>query len=361
MADVRYWLGFNLVPRIGPVRLRALLHYFGDIEAAWQAEPAALRAAGLAQDALDHLLALRPRLDLDSVLARVEALGLRVLTWESPDYPTLLRNIAQPPPVLYVKGAMIPTDEFAVAVVGTRHASAYGKEVARRLAQGLAENGVTVISGLALGIDGIAHRAALEAGGRTVAVLACGLDTVYPYSHRELAERIVASGALVSDYPVGTRPEAVNFPPRNRLISGLSLGTLVVEAGIKSGALITARFALEQGRETFAVPGNIYNQSSGGTNALIQAGEAKLVTSVDDILEELNLTMVSHQAEVREIVPETPEERALLAHVGPEPVHVDELVRSSGMPTATVSSTLVMMELKGMVRRVDNTIYVLAH
>jgi len=361
MADVRYWLGFNLVPRIGPVRLRALLHYFGDIEAAWQAEPAALRAAGLAQDALDHLLALRPRLDLDAVLARVDALGLRVLTWESPDYPTLLRNIAQPPPVLYVKGAMIPTDEFAVAVVGTRHASAYGKEVARRLAQGLAENGVTVISGLALGIDGIAHRAALEAGGRTVAVLACGLDTVYPYSHRELAERIVASGALVSDYPVGTRPEAANFPPRNRLISGLSLGTLVVEAGIKSGALITARFALEQGRETFAVPGNIYNQSSGGTNALIQAGEAKLVTSVDDILEELNLTMVSHQAEVREIVPETPEERALLAHVGPEPVHVDELVRSSGMPTATVSSTLVMMELKGMVRRVDNTSYVLAH
>lgn len=361
MADVRYWLGFNMAPRIGPVRLRALVHHFGDVEAAWRADAAELRAAGLAQDALERLVALRPRLDLDAALARVTALGLKVLTWDSPDYPVLLRNIAQPPPVIYVKGAITPTDEFAVAVVGTRHASAYGKEVARRLARGLAENGVTVVSGLALGIDGVAHRAALDAGGRTLAVLACGLDTVYPSSHRELADRIVAAGALISDYPVGTRPEAVNFPPRNRLISGLSLGTLVVEAGIKSGALITVRFALEQGRETFAVPGNIYNQSSTGTNALIQAGEAKLVTSVNDILEELNLTMVSQHTEVREIVPETPEERTLLAHVGPEPVHLDDLVRASGLATATVSSTLVMMELKGMVRRVDNTSYILAH
>jgi len=361
MADLRYWLGFNMAPRIGPVRLRALVHYFGDVEAAWRADAAALRAAGLAQDALERLVALRSRLDLDAALARVNALGLKVLTWDSPDYPALLRNIAQPPPVIYVKGTIIPADEFAVAVVGTRHASAYGKEVARRLARGLAENGVTVVSGLALGIDGVAHRAALDGGGRTMAVLACGLDTVYPSSHRELADRIVTSGALISDYPVGTRPEAANFPPRNRLISGLSLGTLVVEAGIKSGALITVRFALEQGRETFAVPGNIYNQSSTGTNALIQAGEAKLVTSVNDILEELNLTMVSHHTEVREIVPETAEERALLAHVGPEPVHLDELVRASGLATATVSSTLVMMELKGMVRRVDNTSYILAH
>lgn len=361
MADVRYWVGFNMAPRIGPVRLRALLSYFGDIETAWRADAASLRAAGLAQDALERLLALRAHLDLDAAMARVTAAGLTVLTWDSPDYPPLLRNISQPPPVIYVKGAITTADEFAVAVVGTRHASAYGKEVARRLARGLAENGVTVVSGLALGIDGIAHRAALDAGGRTLAVLACGLDSVYPASHRELAERIIDSGALISDYPVGTRPEAVNFPPRNRLISGLSLGTLVVEAGIKSGALITVRFALEQGRETFAVPGNIYNQSSSGTNAIIQAGEAKLVTSVNDILEELNLTMVSQHTEVREIVPESAEERALLAHVGPEPVHLDELVRASGLATATVSSTLVMMELKGMVRRVDNTSYILAH
>ncbi len=177
----------------------------------------------------------------------------------------------------------------------------------------------------------------------------------------DLARQVVGSGAVVSEYPFGTRPEAGNFPARNRIISGLSLGTLVVEAGETSGALITAHYALEQGRETFAVPGNIYNRSSSGTNALLQAGEAKLVTSVNDILEELNLTMVSQHTEARAIVPETVEERTLLAHVGPEPVHLDELVRASGLTTATVSSTLVMMELKGMVRRVDNTRYILAH
>ncbi len=361
MSDIRYWLGFNLIPRIGPVRLNALLTYFGDLEQAWHADSTSLRAAGLPQDAVERLLYLRSRLDLDAELAKVHAQGLQLLTWESENYPPLLKNIAQPPPVLYVRGEITPADEWAVAVVGTRHASAYGKEVARRLAWGLAENGVTVVSGLALGIDGIAHRAALDAGGRTLAVLGCGLDTIYPSAHRELAERIACSGALISDYPLGTKPEANNFPPRNRIISGLSLGTLVVEAAPDSGALITLRFALEQGRETFAVPGNIYNRASMGTNALIQRGEAKLVTSVQDILEELNLTMAAQQSEVREVVPETPTERALLAYVGTEPIHLDELVRSSGLPTATVSSTLCMMELKGMVRRVDNMSYVLAH
>jgi len=361
MSDIRYWLGFNLVPRIGPVRLNALLSYFGDLERAWGADPVSLRAAGLPQDALERLLYTRARIDLAAELEKVSAQGIQLLSWESEGYPRLLTSIAQPPPLLYVCGEITPADEWAVAVVGTRHASVYGKEVAHRLARGLAENRVTVVSGLALGIDGIAHRATLEAGGRTLAVLGCGLDTIYPATHRELAEQIVRAGALISDYPLGTKPEPSNFPPRNRIISGLSLGTLVVEGALDSGALITLRFALEQGRETFAVPGNIYNRSSTGTNALIQRGEAKLVTSVQDILEELNLTMVAQQTEVREVVPETPTERALLAHVGSEPIHLDELVRSSGLPTATVSSTLCMMELKGMVRRVDNMSYVLAH
>jgi DNA processing protein len=358
MSDVRYWLGFNLVPRVGPVRLQALQQYFGDLELAWRADAATLRAAGLPQDALERLLYARQRLNLDAELAKVEALGLRLLTWESDDYPPLLKHIAQPPPLLYVRGQLTAADEWAVAVVGTRQPSAYGKEVTRRLAGDLARNGITVVSGLALGIDGLAHRAALEAGGRTLAVLGCGLDIIYPPSHSKLAEAIVEQGALISDYPLGTKPEAVNFPPRNRIISGLSLGTLVVEAGSKSGALITAQFALEQGRETFAVPGNIYNRASEGTNALIQRGEAKLVTKVQDILEELNLTMVAQQSEVREAMPETPEEKILLALVGPEPLHLDELVRQAGLPTATVSSTLCMMELKGLVRRVDHTCYV---
>jgi len=361
MSDVRYWLGFNLVPHIGPARIRALLAHLGDLETAWSANAATLRSCGLPQNAVEELVRGRARLDLDAELRRVQDLGLRLLTWDNPDYPSLLRQSDQPPPLLYVDGHISSEDDWAVAVVGTRHASAYGKQVASRFARGLAENGVTVVSGLALGIDGIAHRAALEAGGRTIAVLGCGLDTIYPDRHRDLAARIRTSGALVSDYPLGTKPEPGNFPPRNRIISGLSLGTLVVEAGIKSGALITVHFALDQGRETFAVPGNIYNRTSAGTNALLQRGEAKLVCAVEDVLEELNLSMVPQQRVVRELVPETPTEAALMTHVTSDPVHLDELVRRSGLPTETVSSTLCMMELKGLVRRVENMCYILAN
>jgi DNA processing protein len=243
-------------------------------------------------------------------------------------------------------------------MVGTRSPTTYGKEAAQRLAIALAENGVTVVSGLALGIDAVAHQAALEAGGRTLAVLGCGLDEVYPVRHRELAERIIQQGALLTDYPLGTRPQASNFPPRNRIISGLALGTLIVEAGERSGALITLQFALEQGRETFAVPGSIFSRMSAGTNAAIQRGEAKLVARVEDMLEELNLTMVSQQREVREILPETPLEETLLTCLGVEPTHIDAIVRQSGLATATVSSTLALMELKGMVQRADHMSYV---
>lgn len=360
MSDVRYWLGFNLVPHIGPARLRGLLDFFGGLESAWRADAANLRAAGLPQNAIEELQYRRQRIDLDRELRKVQERGLAILTWESEGYPSLLANIELPPPVLYVDGTITSEDAWAVAVVGTRHASAYGKQVAQRFAQGLAENGVTVVSGLALGIDGVAHRAALEAGGRTIAVLGCGLDTIYPERHQALAEDIRHAGALVSDYPLGTRPEPGNFPPRNRIISGLSLGTLVVEAGERSGALITIHYALDQGRETFAVPGNIYNLTSAGTNTLLQRGEAKLVTKVQDVLEELNLSMVAEQREIRQAVPESPTEAALLAHVGADPTHLDDLVRRSGLPTDMVSSTLCLMELKGLVRRVDNMCYVLA-
>ncbi len=360
MSDKKYWIGFQLVPGIGPVRLQALLDQYGDVRAAWHASAASLRAAGLNRAAVENLLYLRARVDLESELERLAEHGVQALSWDDSDYPKLLRDIDQPPPVLYVRGQLSPQDEFAVAIVGTRNASTYGKQVTERLAGGLAENGVTIVSGLALGIDGIAHRAALDAGGRTLAVLACGLDSVYPARHRSLGNRIMSSGALVSDYGLGIKPEARNFPPRNRLISGLSLGTVVVEAGARSGALITLQFALEQGRDTFAVPGNIHNRTSMGTNEAIQRGEAKLVTSVQDVLEELNLAMIVEQREVAEIVPENAAEKALLHWLGPDPVHIDELVRQAQLSTSEVSSTLCMMELKGMVRRVDQMSYILA-
>ena len=358
-ADLRYWLGFNLVPGIGPIRLRALLDYFGDLSAAWHASPAQLREAGLDRRSLDNLLKARATLSLDRELEKVQRAGVQLLTWDDEAYPRHLRNIYDPPPLLYVRGELRLEDDWAVAVVGTRHATVYGKEATRQLAGGLARNGITIVSGLARGIDAQAHRAALDAGGRTIAVLGCGVDIIYPPEHRHLAEEIIQHGALISEYALGTQPEGSNFPPRNRIISGLSLGVVIVEAGARSGALITADFAAEQGRDVFAVPGSIFQRRSEGCNRLIREGAIPAL-SVSDILEELNLTMVEQQAEVRAIVPATEMESRLLDHLSSEPMHVDELCRAVDLPISQVSSTLALMELKGMVRQVGGMNYVLA-
>ncbi len=356
----KYWLGFNLVRGIGPMKVRALLDHFGDLEAAWHAAAAELRQAGLDRRALSSLLTARPRLDLDAELGKLAQQGIKTLTWDDPDYPAHLRQIPDPPPLLYIRGELTSADEWAVAVVGTRRASAYGKTMTQRLVTDLALNQVTIVSGLARGIDAEAHRAALKAGGRTIAVLGCGLDLIYPPEHRNLAREVVERGALIGEYALGTHPEASNFPPRNRIISGLSLGVLVVEAGLKSGALITADYAADQGRDVFAVPGNLFVRSSAGTNRLIQEG-AKLVMGAEDILEELNLMMVAQQAEVRAVVPESQTEALLLQYLSLEPVHVDEISLQSGLPIADVTSNLALMELKGMVRQVGGMNYVLMH
>lgn len=359
IQDLRYWIGFNVVRGIGPTRLRALLDYFGDLESAWHASEMALRSAGLDRRSLESLLAARSSLDLDTVLAQIEDEGAHILTWESAAYPRLLLEINAPPPVLYVKGALTEADAWAVGVVGTRRASVYGREVARRLSGSLARNGITIVSGMARGIDAEAHRAALSNGGRTIAVLGCGVDLVYPPEHRKLAREIEKNGALVSDYPLGTKPEGRNFPPRNRIISGLSLGVLVVEAGRRSGALITADYAAEQGRDVFAIPGSIMTKGSVGTNTLIQDG-AKLVLTPEDMLEELNLTMVAEQVEAQQLLPTNETEAALLDKLSTEPVHVDDLQRQMAMPISQVTSTLAMMELKGLVRQVGGMKYITA-
>ena len=359
MSEVKYWIGFNIVRGIGPARFQTLLDHFGDLHSAWEATADQLRAAGLDGRALKELLGTRQKLDLDVEVARLEKAGVRVLTWQSPDYPDRLRNIYHPPPVLYLRGSLAPADEWAVAVVGTRRATVYGKEATRHIAGELARAGVTVISGLARGIDTAAHQAALDAGGRTIAVLGSGVDVVYPAENRRLVQRILGQGAVLSEYALGRPPEAGNFPPRNRVISGLSLGVVVVEAGERSGALITADYAAEQGRDVFAVPGNMFNRASRGCNRLIQQG-AKLVLSVEDILEELNLTMVAQQLELQAVVPENETESLVLNFLSSQPLHVDELVRQTGLPTSEVSSTLALMELKGMVRQVSGMNYVLA-
>jgi DNA processing protein len=358
MSELKYWLGFNYVNGIGPAKVQALLGRFPTLADAWAADDTQLREIGFDARAIQSLNETRRTLDLDRYVAEVQATGAQLLTWESADYPALLREIPTPPPLLFVRGQFEVVDRWAVAVVGTRRLSAYGRQAAHELANGLARAGVTIVSGLARGIDAIAHRAALEAGGRTIAVMACGIDKVYPPEHRQLAHDIAdGHGAVITEYPFGAEPESGHFPARNRLISGLALGVLVVEAGERSGALITARNAIEQSRDVFAVPGSIYSPSSVGPNQLIQSG-AKLVRHVDDILEELNLQMVTDQAVARVALPDTAEEAALLAQLSSEPRHVDDLGRLTGLPSSLISSTLTLMELKGMVQQVGGMQYV---
>ncbi len=360
MDDVKYWVGFNAVTGIGPVRFKRLLDHFGDAGSAWQASRGELEAAGLDSRLIESLLDARESLSLEEEVARLEQEGASVLTWEDQAYPPRLRQIHSSPPALYVKGEILPQDEWAVAVVGTRSATRYGRQMVEEIAGDLARSGITVVSGLARGIDSLAHRAALRAGGRTIAVLGCGIDVVYPSEHRDLAGRVTERGAVITEYPLGTKPEAGNFPPRNRIISGLSLGALVVEAGKRSGALITADFALEQGREVFALPGNVNSSKSQGTNRLIRDGAAKLIISVEDILEELNLTMVERHQEVRSVVPEDEREARILQYMSTQPLHVDEIGQRTSLPISEVTSTLAMMELKGMVRQVGGMNYVVA-
>jgi DNA processing protein len=358
-TDTRYYLGFNLVSGIGPIRLARLIEHSGSIEAAWNAAPSDLAAAGMDAKSSATLLAARAKLDLDAELERTITAGVRLVTIADSDYPSLLAQAPYPPPLLYVRGALDSADDWALAIVGTRSPTSYGKEVTHRLATDLASSGITIVSGLALGIDSIAHRAAVEAGGRTIAVLGCGVDIPYPVRNWQLAERIITQGALVSEFPLGTKPAPTNFPPRNRIISGLALGTLVTEAGSKSGALITVDFALEQGRDVFAVPGPIFSKTSLGANQLIRHG-AGLVTKTADVLEALNLGVALAQQEVRAELPDDPTEAALLALISYEPQHADVLGRAARMPAPEVAATLAMLELKGYIRQVGNMEYVLA-
>ncbi len=352
----RFWVGFNLVKGIGPVRLKALLDAFGDAEHAWHAPADRLLAAGLSPKLVSRLQEVRAHTDLDALWQRIQAQHIRVLTWLDAEYPARLRDLDTAPPVLYLRGALDPADDWAVAVVGTRRATAYGRQVAEELARALAQNGITVVSGLARGVDAVAHRAALDAGGRTLAVLGSGVDVIYPPEHRRLAERIRQQGALISDYPPGTQPEAANFPPRNRIISGLSVAVVVVEAGKSSGALITARYAAEQGREVFAVPGNIYAPQSQGCNRLIQQG-ANALLSPRDLLEVLHWEHLGAQQAARRLLPADENEATLLRLLRQGACHVDDLTAATGWPAAQVAATLTMMELKGLVRSLGGMQY----
>ncbi len=363
LEQLMYWIAFSRVLGIGPVRFQLLLNFFQeDVAAAWRADSNTLAKAGLDRRTIEKFLAQRDAIIPQQELERLERLRIHVITWKDASYPPLLRKIEYAPPVLYVCGSLNEDDNrFSLAIVGTRKMSVYGRQVTERFAHDLAKGRVTIVSGLAIGIDTTAHVAALDAGGRTIAVIASGLDYIYPAKNFKLAQRIIESGqgALLTPFPLGVKPDAGNFPARNHIISGLSLGVLVTEAPPKSGALITANSALNQGREVFAVPSGIFSPGGVGVNKLIQDG-AHPVTNVNDILEQLNLFMVPQQAEARAILPENAEEQTLLNLLSYEGRHVDDLIRESQLSATSVSATLVMMELKGMIKHVGGMHYVLA-
>jgi len=359
--DIAYLVGLSLLPGIGPARFHKLLDRFKEPERAWRASEQEFVSLGVDAKSMPALLEKRHTLSLEREMDRLRRLEVTVLSIFDPEYPLRLKEIFNAPPLLYVKGAITRQDDQSLGVVGTRGPSVYGKELTARVVPELVRTGLTIVSGLARGIDSVAHRAALESGGRTIAVLGCGIDVVYPAENRALFERIQQHGAVVTEYPLGTKPDAFNFPARNRIISGLSLGTVVVEAQYTSGALITADYALEQNREVFAFPGRATDRGSAGCNRLIREGRAKLVTSTEDILAELDLTVAVQQLEIKVAIPANDEEGKLLSLLSHEPIHIDELARQTAMAAPTVASTMLMLELKGTVRQIGAMSYVLAH
>ena len=365
MSELKYWIAFDRVRRLGTVRFRKLELRFASLKEAWSASRDQFKSAGLDDKTIGSIETSKKSIDPDAEMDRLEKAGVSAFNWHDQAYPALLKEIPDPPPVLYVRGSIEPEDQRSIAVVGTRRATAYGREAALALASDLAHSGITVVSGLARGIDTIAHRAALKANGRTLAVMASGADIIYPAENARLAEEIVENGALISEHPLGVRPDAHNFPRRNRLMSGMTLGTLVVEANQKSGALWTVRHAQEQNREVFCIPGNIFSPASLGPNQLIQDG-AKLVLNHKDVLEEINLTTISNQVELAnqmELALSIPEsggdEMMLLKQISYEPIHIDEICRSANLPMNVVNSTLTLLELKGLIRQVAGMQYIL--
>lgn len=356
--QLKYWVAFSRIKGIGRARFKLLERGFDSVADAWGASEAQLRAAGLDRRSVRAIVSGRSAVNPDAEMDRLQRAGVRALTWHDDEYPPRLKQIYDLPPLLYIKGSLAPEDESSIAVVGTRKPSPYGRQVAERLVRDIAASGVAIVSGLARGVDGIAHAAALDAANRTIAVLGSGLDVIYPPEHRNLAERIANSGAIISEHPLGAKPDSRNFPRRNRIMSGMTLGTLVIEAGEKSGALITAKQALEENREVFAVPGNVFAPSSAGANRLIRQSGAKLVAKSEDVLEELNLKVVSQQIQMTALFPEDESETELLRYITFDPVHIDEVCRSSGKPAPDVSSALAMMELKGLVKQVGGMNYI---
>lgn len=353
-------MALRRVPRLGDMGLKRLMEVFESSQAVFSASMEELmERAGCAEPLAKTIKDCTNHPKAHAELKAIHKAGVVILTLKDPGYPKSLAAITNSPPLLYMKGELLPEDHQAMAIVGSRKASSYGIRTAENMAQELSVHGFTIVSGLARGIDSAAHSGALAAGGRTLGVLGCGLDIQYPPENTKLFQEIIQHGAVISEFPLGTPPLPVNFPHRNRIISGLSMGTLVVEATERSGSLITAQCALEQGREVFAIPGNLGAANSQGTNRLIKAG-AKLVAGVHDILEEIQPQLGTE----RRVLTQSPQvqlepmEEILYEILSDEPRHIDELITQSRLPSAQVSGVLLQLELKGTVKHLSGHLYV---
>ena len=361
MDKACHWIELSLVPGVGPKTFFKLLDSFGDPKKALEASRSTLEKVEGVNTAVAEAIARRCESELEKSLGLIEEHEVTVVTFADPAYPELLKNIHDPPPLLYVKGTIESLDRNAISIVGSRRATHYGKTVAGKLAGDLARMGITVVSGLAYGVDAAAHKGALGAGGRTIAVLGCGVDVVYPRANSKLYEKIPASGAVISEFPMGCQPDAGQFPVRNRIVSGLSLGTLVVEAPRKSGALITARLAMEQNREVFAVPGNIFSPYGEGCHRLIKDG-AKLVENVYDIMCEIEVGLdgldigqptASAGETARAEIKMSVTEQKVFDYLSMAPVHIDGIIEECDLTASKAASALMTLELKGLVQQIS--------
>lgn len=367
MTESEAYVALNMLPKVGPGRVRRLVEALGSASAALGARRDSLmRVEGIGAEVASVIADWESHSDLAAELAGASGRGVRLLTPADPGYPENLRNIYDPPLALYVRGGLEARDRRGVAVVGSRQTSYYGREMSRRLSYQLAYAGMTVISGLARGVDTYAHEGAIAAKGRTIAVLGCGIDQVYPPENGLLAEKVAENGALISEFPLGTKPDRQTFPIRNRVVAGLSMGVLVVEAPRSSGALITARMALDQGRQVFAVPGRVDTPHSRGCHQLIKDG-ARLVEGAEDVLAEFEFlipgigkTPIPRPPGAGDPEPEGigKEDLAILDSLGSEERHIDEVIRICGLPPAKVSSSLLQLELRRLVRSLPGKYFV---
>lgn len=359
--NTKYLIALSHFLKFGPVKIKRLRKYFPDFKTVFSASVNELMKAGIDEKLALEFISKRHLVPIDKILEQLQHENIGVMSINHKQYPKLLAEIYDPPEIIYYRGNLDSLTNFNIAVVGSRKYTDYGAQITEAIVKDLVHQGITIVSGLALGIDAVAHHATIREGGHTIAVLGTGINNraIYPTTNKNLADKIISSGGLVfSEFPLNTPPLKHHFPQRNRIVAGLSLGTLVVEAAERSGALITSKYALDQNREVFAIPGNIYSPVSVGPNNLIKQG-AKAVTSANDIVETLNIENIPAKITSQKIIAETPEEQIIITHLNHEPLHINDIIRITNLATSIASSTLTIMEIKGLVRNIGGMKYIL--